>query len=161
MLDESIKTLHENFQKKKQTLALAESCTGGAIAAHIVKQEGASNFFLGSIVAYSNEMKIKILNVDKLVLEKYGAVSEEVSRQMAQGTAKICNADWGLAVTGIMGPDGGTKDKPVGTVHICIVHSQKEVFHEKLLLTGSRENKILLVVSYAIQKLNLLSLMFI
>jgi nicotinamide-nucleotide amidase len=103
-----------------KTLATAESCTGGAIASTIVSVPGSSRYFLGSVVAYSNEIKIKTLNVKPDTIENEGAVSEGVVRQMVQGIRQLFNSDYAIAVTGIAGPDGGTKDKPVGTTWIGI-----------------------------------------
>lgn len=106
--------------RKKKTLALAESCTGGCIAHRITNIPGASKIFLGGVVAYSNEVKMKFLGVRKSSLEKSGAVSEAVAREMAEGARKKFGADFGVAVTGIAGPSGGTEDKPVGTVFIAV-----------------------------------------
>ena len=106
--------------RKKKTLALAESCTGGFIANGITNVPGASKIFLGGIVAYSNGVKEKFLGVHSATLKKHGAVSEIVAREMAEGARKKFGADFAIAVTGIAGPSGGTKDKPVGTVFIAM-----------------------------------------
>ncbi|MFN8206439.1 MAG: competence/damage-inducible protein A [Bacteroidales bacterium] len=106
-------------QKGKQ-LATAESCTGGAIAAAITSVPGSSRYYKGSIVAYSNEIKIKVLGVDPLLIEKYGAVSREVVSAMAEGVLRITGADFSIASSGIAGPDGGTPEKPVGTTWIAV-----------------------------------------
>ena len=103
-----------------QTLALAESCTGGFIAHQITNVPGASKIFLGGIVAYSSGVKEKFLGVRPETLKKHGAVSEFVAREMAEGARKKFGADFAIAVTGIAGPGGGTKNKPVGTVFISI-----------------------------------------
>ncbi len=105
---------------KKHTLSTAESCTGGYIAHKITSVSGSSAYFLGSVVAYANEVKISSLQVDKQVLESNGAVSEQVVKQMAEGARKNFNSTWALATSGIAGPDGGTKEKPVGTVWIAL-----------------------------------------
>ena len=105
--------------KKKKTLALAESCTGGMIANLITNVPGASKIFLGGVVSYSNEAKQKFLGVRLKSLQQYGAVSETVAREMAAGARKKFGADFAVAVTGIAGPSGGTKTKPVGTVFIA------------------------------------------
>ena len=106
--------------KRKKTLALAESCTGGFIAHQITNVPGASKVFLGGIVAYSNAVKEKFLGVDPEALNRHGAVSEVVAREMAIGARKRFGADFAMAVTGIAGPSGGTKAKPVGTVFISV-----------------------------------------
>ncbi len=107
------------LQEKKQKLTLAESCTGGLIAAKLTSVAGASMVFEGGVVSYSNEIKSKILGVQKTTLEKHGAVSEQVVIEMARGALELTQAQWSIAVSGIAGPDGGTKDKPVGTVWIA------------------------------------------
>ncbi|MEZ4525972.1 MAG: nicotinamide-nucleotide amidohydrolase family protein [Desulfobacterales bacterium] len=102
--------------EKKASLALAESCTGGLIASRITDVPGSSDYFLFSAVTYSNEAKIRVLGVKQEPLEKFGAVSEECVREMAEGVQRVAGATYGLAVSGIAGPGGGTEEKPVGTV---------------------------------------------
>jgi nicotinamide-nucleotide amidase len=106
--------------RRKKTLALAESCTGGFIANRITNVPGASKIFPGGIVAYGNAVKKKFLGVRPETLQKHGAVSEAVAREMAGGARKKFGADFAVAVTGIAGPGGGTKEKPVGTVFISV-----------------------------------------
>jgi nicotinamide-nucleotide amidase len=106
--------------ERKQTLALAESCTGGFIANQITNVPGASKMFKGGVVSYSNEAKEKFLGVRTETLKKHGAVSKEVAAEMAEGARKQFGADYAVAVTGIAGPTGGTKDKPIGTVFIAV-----------------------------------------
>lgn len=103
-----------------KTLATAESCTGGHIAHRITTIAGSSAYFKGSVIAYSNEIKSRLLGVDEEVLNRHGAVSEEVVRQMALGVADKLSADYVIATSGIAGPDGGTDEKPVGTVWIAV-----------------------------------------
>lgn len=105
---------------KKKTLALAESCTGGFISHQITNVPGASKAFLGGVVSYSNEAKQKFLGVRKKTLTAFGAVSEPVAREMAEGARKKFRADFAVAVTGIAGPAGGTRAKPTGTVFIAL-----------------------------------------
>lgn len=105
---------------KGQTLAAAESCTGGALSAKFTAMNGASSYFMGGVVSYSNEVKNRVLGVRAEDLEKYGAVSEPVARQMAEGVRRVCGTTWGVSTTGIAGPTGGTPDKPVGTVWMAV-----------------------------------------
>lgn len=106
--------------KQKKTLALAESCTGGSIASQITNVPGASKILLGGLVAYSNTVKQKFLGVRAQTLSRHGAVSEATAREMAQGARLRFGADFAIAVTGIAGPTGGTKEKPTGTVFIAV-----------------------------------------
>ena len=108
-----------------KTIVTAESCTGGKLAAAISSVPGSSAYFKGSIVAYSNELKVNLLGVDEELIALHGAVSCEVAEAMAVGTLHRLNADIAIATTGIAGPDGGTPDKPVGTVWIAIASPEK------------------------------------
>lgn len=102
------------------TLALAESCTGGMIAAQITAIPGCSSWFRGGVVAYHNQVKQQVLGVAPELLEQYGAVSEQVAVAMAEGARCLLGSDLALAVTGIAGPEGGTPQKPVGTVYLAL-----------------------------------------
>jgi nicotinamide-nucleotide amidase len=106
---------------KKMTLSVAESCTGGMLSARFINFPGASAFFLNGIVSYSNESKVRELGVKQSTLDSYGAVSEETAREMAEGIARLTKSDIAISVTGIAGPDGGTAEKPVGLVYICVL----------------------------------------
>ncbi len=123
------------------TVACAESCTGGNIAHLITTVPGASAFFLGGVVAYSNEVKKRVLGVQPADLEKYGAVSEPVALQMAQGVRRLTGAQWAVATTGVAGPDGGTPQKPVGTVWIAVAGPQG-ARAEKFLFSPTRQRNI-------------------
>ena len=113
------------LNKSNLTLATAESCTGGYLAHMITSVTGSSNYFKGSVIAYSNEVKIAQLGVSRQDLEEQGAVSEEVAKAMAEGIRKELNTDISIAITGIAGPDGGTIEKPVGTVWIAYSDKHK------------------------------------
>lgn len=113
--------LAKRFLASGQTLALAESCTGGMIAARITDIPGCSAWFRGGVVAYHNEIKQQVLGVPADLLEQHGAVSEAVAQAMAEGVRKLADSELALSVTGIAGPDGGTPEKPVGTVYISLV----------------------------------------
>jgi nicotinamide-nucleotide amidase len=113
------------LNKNNLTLATAESCTGGYLAHMITSVAGSSRYFKGSVIAYSNEVKIAQLGVSRQDLEEQGAVSEEVAKAMAEGIRKELNTDISIAITGIAGPDGGTIEKPVGTVWIAYADKQK------------------------------------
>lgn len=121
-----------------RTLAVAESCTGGKITDRLTDRPGASRYFLGGVVAYSDESKHALLGVDRHILESQGAVSEAAARAMALGVRRAFHADVGLAVTGIAGPTGGTPTKRVGTIHLAAT-AEGLTLHRKLELSGSRE----------------------
>jgi nicotinamide-nucleotide amidase len=99
-----------------RAVAVAESCTGGLMAARLTERAGSSAYFAGGIVAYSNEAKVSLAGVDAALIERFGAVSEQVAEALADGAAKRFGADFGIGITGIAGPDGATEEKPVGTV---------------------------------------------
>lgn len=127
--------------ERNLTLATAESCTGGFIANQITNVPGASRIFLGGIVAYSNEAKRKFLGVRAKTLARHGAVSEAVAHEMAEGARKKFVADFAIAVTGIAGPGGGTKQKPVGTVFIALAAAGETVVKLKLNTNGREQFK--------------------
>lgn len=123
---------------KNFTISTAESCTGGAIASKLVNHPGISSVFMEGAVTYSNEAKMRRLNVKTETLEKFGAVSEETALEMAEGIAKTSGTNIGLSTTGIAGPEGGTEEKPVGLVYIGLyINGETKV--KKLLCSGSRE----------------------
>jgi len=129
------------FNKKRLTLALAESCTGGLLAHTITSVPGCSDWFLGGVISYSNEIKVKLLNVSEETLREHGAVSSETAMEMAKGVRKRLASDVSVAVTGIAGPGGGSAEKPVGTVFLALDFSEKtgvEPIIKKLALSGTR-----------------------
>ena len=109
----------KKLTKDKKTLALAESCTGGMISSRLTDTSGSSDYFLGGIVAYSNSAKASILGVSPVLIKKHGAVSQEVAQAMAKGARRVFKSNISLAITGIAGPTGGTKKKPVGLAYIA------------------------------------------
>lgn len=120
-----------------QTLALAESCTGGMIAARITVLPGSSDYFYGGVVAYSNQVKAEVLQVPRTLLLEHGAVSEPVAQAMAEGVRTLTGSDLALSVTGIAGPGGGTDEKPVGTVFIGVA-DQRSCHVERFWFGGDR-----------------------
>ena len=128
----------EAFARTGLKLSLAESCTGGMIGSMITSVSGASSFFLGSAVTYSNDSKEKILGVSHDSLVKYGAVSEAVAKEMAKGSLKVYGSDIAASVTGIAGPNGGTPEKPVGTVWMAVTDGKRTVAYENHF-EGSRD----------------------
>ena len=120
------------------TLAVAESCTGGLIAERLTEVPGSSNYFREGVVTYSNEAKVRLLGVPADLIGEYGAVSAPVAEAMAEGVRERAETDFGLAVTGIAGPSGGTEDKPVGLVYIALA-DDAHTEHRKLLLPGDRQ----------------------
>lgn len=125
-----------------KTVAVAESCTGGAIASRITAIAGSSAAFRGGVVAYSNEVKIAALGVDPLTLEEHGAVSRPVVEQMALGVKRLCGSDFAVATSGIAGPGGGSEAKPVGTVWMAVAVPSGAVFSACYHLPGSRARVI-------------------
>lgn len=131
------------------TIALAESCTGGSVASRITRTAGSSRYFLGGIVAYSNEVKMKQLGVAEADLKEYGAVSEPAAIQMAEGIRNALGSEIGVSTTGIAGPGGGTPDKPVGTVWLGYADGVS-AYATKLQLTGDRAINIALSTTAAL-----------
>lgn len=123
----------------KKTITTAESCTGGLIASMITKISGSSNIFNGAIISYSNEIKHQELNVKNVTLKNYGAVSIEVVNEMLDGVIKKFDANFAIAISGIAGPTGGTKNKPVGTVVIGICDDNDHKIVNVYNFSGSRE----------------------
>ena len=131
------KAIGDLLRRKGWTLSIAESCTGGLICDRITNVPGSSHYFMGGMVTYSNESKIKHLGVPMEEIKKYGAVSPQVARKMAQGVRKALGTQVGLSTTGIAGPKGGTREKPVGLVFIGLAKGKKTRVM-KLNLKGSR-----------------------
>lgn len=134
------------------TLSTAESCTGGMIAHKITSVAGSSKYFLGSVVSYANEVKMESLGVPEKSLQQHGAVSEEVVRQMAEGVRKKMKTDYSIATSGIAGPEGGTDEKPVGTVWIAIA-TPKLTIAKKYLFGHNRQRNIEISANTALNML--------
>ena len=129
------------LKEKNLTLAIAESCTGGLLGHTITSVPGCSDWFLGGVISYCNELKISLLNVFRETLVEYGAVSSETALEMACGVRLALSSDISIAITGIAGPGGGTNDKPVGTVFIALDFNEKTGLMpmvQRLQLSGSR-----------------------
>jgi PncC family amidohydrolase len=139
--------------KKEKTLSMAESCTGGALAARLTRLPGCSRYFLGSIVAYSNEWKVQVLGVQKTVIQQFGAVSEQAVRQMAEGVLRLAKSDYSLAVSGIAGPTGESPGKPIGTIWAAIAQKEGETKAWTFQLQGSRLEIIEQTVVHLLQHL--------
>lgn len=129
--------LGDLLRERELSISCAESCTGGNIAHQITQVPGSSNYFLGSIVSYSNEVKTDVLKVNRSDINRFGAVSKQVVEQMAQGASELMHTDCAIATSGIAGPNGGTKYKPVGTVWIAVKYSGK-IVTECLHFQGDR-----------------------
>ena len=129
------------LKKNKNTIATAESCTGGYLAHLFTSIPGSSSYFMGSIVCYDYKMKKEVLGVSAETLDEKGAVSEEVVIQMANAVKRMVQTDYSVAISGIMGPDGGTAEKPVGTVYIAVA-SSKETIAKKFQLRFDRDKNI-------------------
>jgi nicotinamide-nucleotide amidase len=128
----------ELLAKNGATLAIAESCTGGLIGHRLTNVPGSSAYLQADIVAYSNDAKVSLLGVDQDTLEQHGAVSTQVAEAMAKGVRRVTGATLGLATTGIAGPDGGTPEKPVGTVCIALA-SRSIAYSQRYQLWGTRD----------------------
>ncbi len=145
--------LQNLLRENDLTITAAESCTGGLIASMITEISGSSDIFNGSIITYSNKIKSQELEVKKKILEKYGAVSIQVVNEMLEGVIKKFNADLAIAVSGIAGPSGGTKSKPVGTVVIGIMFKKYPKIVEVCHFKGSRKEIQKQVAKYAFKKI--------
>lgn len=132
------KKLGRLCKERKLTLSVAESCTGGMIGAAITAIPGSSAYFYGGIISYSNEVKRAMLGVPQNILDKKGAVSAETVKAMVIGVQRLCRTDCGIAVSGVAGPDGGTKQKPVGLVYVGI-GSEKKAKAFKYYFKGNRQ----------------------
>jgi nicotinamide-nucleotide amidase len=144
----------QTLKNNHLTLATAESCTGGLLGATLTSEPGSSTFYLGGVVSYSNSLKQQFLGVAEKTLHQFGAVSEEVAREMAEGIRQKSGSDLAISTTGIAGPDGGTDLKPVGLVYIGFA-SSKKVYAKKFQFYGERESVRQLTVQAALNEIRL------
>jgi nicotinamide-nucleotide amidase len=133
-------SLIKKLIKKKLKISFAESCTGGMLASAITSISGASKVFSLGLVTYSNQSKIKILKVNKIIIKKYGAVSAECCEAMVKNLTKISNTHINVSVTGIAGPNGGSKSKPVGLVYIGLIKGKKIIINKNLFKLKNRKS---------------------
>jgi nicotinamide-nucleotide amidase len=143
--------------EKGKTVGTAESCTGGLISSQITAVPGSSAYYKGSVVTYANETKVKLLGVNPATIQAYGAVSEETAIEMVKGALNTLQTDYAVAVTGIMGPDGGSAEKPVGTVWIAVANANTLVT-KKHQLRYDRERNTNMAAVYALNELRKLIL---
>ena len=146
------KEISEIFWREGFTLATAESCTAGNVAAIITAIPGSSRFYKGGIIAYANEVKMELLHVNAETLDTYGAVSEETIKEMVNGAMQTLNTDYAVAASGIAGPAGGTPDKPVGTIWVA-AGNKENVITAKLSEDDGREKNIQAATAKALQLL--------
>ena len=149
----SIKVLHKKLIKKKITISVAESCTGGLLAHNLTKLANSSKYFQMGLITYSNQAKIKILKVNKNIIKKYGAVSDECCKAMVQNLSKISKSKINISITGIAGPGGGTKEKPVGLVYVGINKGKYTSINKYVFKSKNRANIQSLTVKKVIQNI--------
>ena len=146
----SIHSIHKKLIKKKLTISVAESCTGGLLAHNLTKLANSSKYFHMGLTTYSNKAKIKILRINKNIIRKYGAVSNECCKAMVQNLSKISKSKINVSITGIAGPGGGSKEKPVGLVYIGIKKGKTLSIKENKFKTKNRNSIQKLTVSTVI-----------
>ena len=149
-----MKNLVKILTKKKLKIAFAESCTGGMLASELTSISGASKVFSLGLVTYSNHAKINILKVKKNIIQKYGAVSPQCCEAMVKNLAKISKAQINVSITGIAGPNGGTKSKPVGLVYIGIKKGNKIIIKENRFKSKNRHSIQKITVKTALEIIN-------
>ena len=134
----NIKLLHKKLIHKKLTISVAESCTGGLLASNFTRLSNASKYFQIGLITYSNKAKINILKVNKKIIDKYGAVSPETCKGMVKNLAKLSKSKINISITGVAGPNGGTKLKPVGLVYIGVKKSNKILITKNIFKNKNR-----------------------
>jgi nicotinamide-nucleotide amidase len=136
----TIQLLHKKLIKKRLTISVAESCTGGLLAHNLTKLANSSKYFQMGLTTYSNQAKIKILKINKNIIEKYGAVSEECCKSMVQNLNKISKSKINVSITGIAGPGGASKNKPVGLVYIGIKNGRTVLIKKNKFKSKNRNS---------------------
>ena len=136
----NIHLLHRKLIKKKLSISVAESCTGGLLAHNLTKLANSSKYFQMGLTTYSNQAKIKILKINKNIIRKYGAVSSECCKAMVQSLSKISKSKINVSITGIAGPGGGSKEKPVGLVYIGIKKGKTLLIKENKFKSRNRNS---------------------
>ena len=149
----SIQSLHKKLVKKKITISVAESCTGGLLAYNLTKLANSSKYFQMGLTTYSNEAKMRILKVNKKIIKKYGAVSVECCRAMVQNLSNISKSKINISITGIAGPGGGSKIKPIGLVYIGIKKGKNLIIYKNLFKSRNRKKIQNLTVTKVINKI--------
>ena len=134
----SVYFLHKKLIKKRLTISVAESCTGGLLAHNLTKLPNSSKYFEMGLITYSNQAKTEILKVNKKIIKKYGAVSNQCCKAMAQNLSKISRSKINVSITGVAGPGGGSKEKPVGLVYIGIKKGKKLLLKETKFKSKNR-----------------------
>ena len=151
--DSMQKVIGKTLKERGMTVGVAESCTGGFLASLFTSLPGASEYFYGGVVSYDNSVKMNVLGVSKEVLDTYGAVSQECAEQMAAGARRVLGTDYAIATTGIAGPDGGTAEKPAGTVWIAVA-TPEGITSKKFTFNSTRRN--INIERFAANALNML-----
>ena len=146
-----IDILHRKLIKKNLTISVAESCTGGLLANNLTKLSNASKYFQIGLITYSNNAKIKILKVNKKIINRYGAVSPETCEAMVKRLAKLSKSKINISITGIAGPNGGTKLKPVGLVYIGVKKDNKLLITKNVFKNKKRESIQIATVNRALK----------
>ena len=134
-----LKKVHNKLIQKRITISVAESCTGGLLSSYLTSLPRASNYFQNGLITYSNKSKIKLLKVNKKIIEKYGAVSQQCCEKMVQNLSRITNSKINISITGIAGPGGGSKLKPVGLVYIGLKKSKKVIISKNIFKQKKRK----------------------
>ena len=147
----SIKLLHKKLIKKKLTISVAESCTGGLLAHNLTKLANSSKYFQMGLTTYSNQAKIKILKVNKNIIDRYGAVSNECCKAMVLNLSKISRSKINVSITGIAGPGGGSKNKPIGLVYIGIKKGKTLLIKENKFKSKKRNSIQLLTIKEVVR----------